>query len=200
VEDMDGAEEVGIVGQGLAHSHEDDVIDTFLAFAQEAIEKEDLLNDAVGREVLLEPKDAAGAELTTDGASDLGADAGGTTWAVGYHDGFRGGAPFPAGEDFLSAVAADLVLDEGGDGQVDGFGKFGAIGLREIGHLRRIVREFLVNPLADLSPAIDRPAQLNKDFVRFLWQEAEKICQLGNLHRGLHIMSYRKATATCPSR
>ena len=68
VDDPDGADHVGEVGQRFAHTHEDDVIDLFTA---RFFHRQQLLHDFAGIEIARESIEAAGAKFAAVGAADL---------------------------------------------------------------------------------------------------------------------------------
>ena len=93
------------------------LVDALLFRRQDFVEAEDLLDDLAGGEIAFDAIDAAGAEFTSDGTSDLGTDAGGSARAVGDHDGFGVGAGLPTQQEFLRFVAALLADGDGGFGK-----------------------------------------------------------------------------------
>ena len=72
IDDADGAHEVGEVREGLAHAHEDDVID---ALAAQLLDAEDLPDDLGGGEIAAPAVEPARAEFAAVGAADLGGNA-----------------------------------------------------------------------------------------------------------------------------
>ena len=62
------------VGQGFAHSHHHDVAQSFFG-RESSLQQKHLLEDFAGRQVSHDPVQAAGAEDTTHGTTDLAADA-----------------------------------------------------------------------------------------------------------------------------
>ena len=75
---IDRLAEIGEVGEGFAHAHEDEVVDLF---AGEFFGEDDLGDDLGGGEISGEAIEPGGAEFTAVGAADLGGDAEGV--AVG---------------------------------------------------------------------------------------------------------------------
>ena len=72
IDDPDGADHVGEVGQRFAHAHEDDVVDLFAA---RLFHREELLHDLARLEVAGEAVQPARAKFAAVGAADLGGDA-----------------------------------------------------------------------------------------------------------------------------
>ncbi len=158
VNDADGLEDVGIIGQRLPHAHEDNVGNALLDGPQNAVEQKDLLNDFSGGEILLLAIEPAGAELTTNWATDLRTDAGGAARAVGNHDGLGRGIGFGANEELFGAVGGALTIEDFAQDETEMFVERLAVWGTEIGHFRRLGQELAINPLADLDATKARPA------------------------------------------
>ncbi len=159
IDDADGAEEVGQVGQRLAHAHEDDVVDPLAALF---FDGEKLVDDFGRVEVAGEAVEAARAEFAAVSAADLGGDAGGAAvggFAVkrgrrGDEDGLDQVAVGEAEEELASGVlraedADDFRPDEG-----EILRQRGAGGGGEVGHGVEAGDALLVEPVGDLFRAV----------------------------------------------
>ena len=164
----------GVIGEGLAHTHEDDMrnaIDTL-----KPTELVDLLKDLASRQVAFESADSRGAKLASNGTSKLTRDARGSARVGGNHDAFRlrpscdlrlrGALPQngenglliaksgpkcpPSDQKLLSAIARGLVRNGPSAGERKLLREQDAIALRQIAHLRRIDRAFAIDPVEDL--------------------------------------------------
>ena len=104
VEDVERAHQVRVVGQRLAHAHEDEIVDARL---RRALGLDDLRDDLAGGEVALPALQTAGAEFAPVGAADLGGEAEGEAVGALAEEIERGGD-----EDALDVVAGAEFPEE----------------------------------------------------------------------------------------
>lgn len=118
-DEFDCFEQIGEVGEGFAHTHEDEVVD---AGSGHFFSKEDLGGDFAGSEVAGEAEQSRGAEFAGKGAADLGGDAEGEAVRLLAVEGGGGGdehafdeaAVGELEEEFASGVLRALGADEFG--------------------------------------------------------------------------------------
>ena len=174
VDDTQGGEQVVVVGQGLAHAHDHDVIERGQPFGGaggvglvlDTADLDELGDDLPDRKVALPALQAGGAELAAIGAADLGRDADGPAGLLladalhrGADDhGLDQGAVAEALEDLLGDVGGGLALDQGRALEVVLLGKPGPETGRQIGHRLGGFGPPGVEPLEDLSGPITRVA------------------------------------------
>ena len=158
-DDLDGLEEMGEVGEGFAHAHEDDVVDLFSA---DFLGEEDLSGDFVGGEIAREPVESGGAEFAAVGAADLGGDAEGA--AVGLGSVEAGGGGDEDALDVAAVVEAEEELAGGVFGalgfgvlepiEIEVHGEFLPQGGGEVGHLLDGGDPLFPDPVEDLFGAV----------------------------------------------
>ena len=150
------------------------------------VQREDLLDDLPGGQVSLYAADAAGAELTLNGAPHLRADAGRPTVGVGDHDGFRVRPVAPGQQELARAVAAILPPRNVRAGKLHGFIETLPVQFRQVGHPRGIGDELAVDPVAHLVRAERRPVPARHEGVETFTGQAEKLDGCGNGGVGRH--------------
>ena len=161
--------EVGEVGEGFAHAHEDEVVDLF---AREFFGEDDLGDDLGGGEVAGEAIEPGGAEFTSVGAADLGRDAEGVAVGCFAIKGGRG-----RDEDGLDIALVGEFEEEltGGVGRALGqgmsegaegvfFGESRAEGGGEVAHFFPGAGALFVDPIEDLGGAVGGLVLLFEEF------------------------------------
>src|SRR3989442_1388215 len=178
-EDPERLDERRVVGERLAHSHEDDVGHP-LATVAEPVGGEDLAQDLGGGQVPLETHHTGQAEPTLEPAADLSGDTEGEAVVVG-HEHRADPAPVAQTEDELSAA----VLGGGDalglrDVNGDPLGEPGADVLREITHRVEVENALAIDPRRELAPARPRRAQLDREIFELIRQETDEIHRLAS--------------------
>ncbi len=151
VDPLDRRPRAVVVGQRLAHAHEDDVGEATRPGRPRG--RHHLLDDLAGGELAHEARLAGGAELARHGAAGLGRDAGRHPVGVGHQHGLHPG-PVAQGEEPLDGVAAVGHLSRPlRERRHQRLLQPAAQARREVGHLRRPTGP-AVEPVPDLADSV----------------------------------------------
>ncbi len=176
VDDFERLHQVFVIGQRLAHAHENEVVDLCPGGA---LGLDNLRDDFAGREVALPAFQPAGAKLASVGAADLGRDAKGEAVGAFAEHVERGrdedafdviaGAQLP--EQFSRRVVRALELDQLERGEVVGRVELVPHRRGQVGHLRDRIDALGVEPFRNLLAAIRAAVAENPLRGRLVEQE-----------------------------
>ena len=197
VEDGEGLEEAVVVGEGLTHAHDDEVVDEAIGSCRTgrtarrgatrnsrvgcathriAFDGEDLLDDFVRLEIAFPAFEAAGTEAAAIGAADLRGDAQGVTIAgfaierrVGRNeDAFDERMVSEPPEEFLCGIAGALPGDELQSFECVMLPQLIAQAARQIGHSVPIRDAPAIKPVQELVEPVGREIPFGKARRQFV--------------------------------